>query len=151
MSTEKDYIDILSAMLTPTIAILGIYIAYQQWRTNKKRLQLDLFEKRYAIFINIKKFIANILTSGIVEQGAEIQFLRDTKSVLFLFDENIANLTSEMYQKANKLNALEKTEKSHVGDKLEKHFDKQEEIKEWFEQQLNNIDTIFMKFLKIDK
>ena len=29
-------IDILSAALTPIIAILGSYIAYQQWKTNEK-------------------------------------------------------------------------------------------------------------------
>jgi hypothetical protein len=60
-----DWIDVLSALLTPTIAILGIYIAYQQWRTNKNRLKLELFDKRYEIFTNIKKFIANILTSAL--------------------------------------------------------------------------------------
>ena len=150
MSTEKDCIDILSAMLTPTIAILGIYIAYQQWRTNKNRLKLELFEKRYEIFMSIKKFIANVLSSGIVEPGADIQFLRDTKSAGFLFDENIANLTTEMYKMANKLHSLEKTEKTHIGDKLEINLDKQDEIKDWFQQQLNDIDKVFMKFLKIE-
>src|SRR4030042_2233781 len=150
MTSEKDCIDILSALLTPTIAILGIYIAYQQWRTNKNRLKLELFEKRYEIFSSIKKFIANILSSGLVEQGAGIQFLRDTKSVVFLFDENIAKLTTEMYKMANKLHALEKTEKTHIGEKLEKNLDKQDEIKEWFQQQLTNIDVVFKKYLKIE-
>jgi anaerobic ribonucleoside-triphosphate reductase len=145
-----DWIDVLSALLTPTIAILGIYIAYQQWRTNKNRLKLELFDKRYEIFTNIKKFIANILTSGIVEQGADIQFLRDTKSVAFLFDEQIANLTNEMYRMATKLQALEKTEKGSIGEKLEKNLDKQDEIKKWFGQQLSDIDNMFKKYLKIE-
>jgi len=150
MASQKDWIEILSALLTPTIAILGIYIAYQQWRTNRNRLKLELFNKRYEIFTNIKKFIANILSSGLVAQGADIQFLKDTKSVAFLFDDNIANLTNEMYKMANKLHALEKTQKVGIGEKLEKNLDKQDEIKDWFLQQLNNIDNVFKKYLKIE-
>jgi hypothetical protein len=33
MATEKDWIDILQALMTPTVAIFGSYIAYQQWQT----------------------------------------------------------------------------------------------------------------------
>ena len=34
-TNSKDWIDILSAMLTPFVAILGTYIAFQQWRISK--------------------------------------------------------------------------------------------------------------------
>lgn len=47
ISNSYSWIEILSALLTPTIAIVGGHIAYQQWLTSEKSRKLDLFEKRY--------------------------------------------------------------------------------------------------------
>jgi len=47
---QRDWIDIFAALLTPAIAILASYIAVRQWLTNKNKLKLDLFDKRYAVF-----------------------------------------------------------------------------------------------------
>jgi hypothetical protein len=38
MCCEKDWIDILQAMLIPMIAIMGIIIAFKQWHTSEYRL-----------------------------------------------------------------------------------------------------------------
>lgn len=46
-NSSQSWINILSALLTPTITIVGGYIAYQQWKTNEKARKLNLFEKRY--------------------------------------------------------------------------------------------------------
>ena len=149
MTTQKDWIDILSALLTPSIAILGIYIALRQWFTSKNNLKLELFDKRYIVFENIKKFIASILSTGRIEEGASIQFLRDIKSVAFLFDDEIAKLTDEMYKKAIELDAFVKTEKMSTGKQLQQNVDKQDQIIQWFKGQLNGIDKIFRKYLKL--
>ncbi len=149
MIPGRDWIDIFTALLTPTIAVLGAYIAWQQWRTNRNKLKIDLFDKRHQVFENIKKFIASILTSGRVEDGADIQFLRDTKSARFLFEDNtdILNLVDEIYKKAVALDTLQKTEKGSSDEALEKNLDKQSEIKEWYIAQLRNIDEAFKEYL----
>lgn len=149
MISPKDWIDLFSALLMPTIAILGIYIGIRQWFTNKNKLKLELFDKRHKVFEDITKFMASILTSGRVEEGSDIQFLRDTKSVVFLFDENITKLRDEMYKKAISLEALIKTEKTSTKDELHENIEKQDEIKQWFEEQLNGVDTVFKKYLKL--
>ena len=149
MVTQKEWIDIFSALLMPTIAILGIYIAIRQWLTNKNKLKLELFDKRYRVFENIMKFIASILSSGRVEEGAAIHFLRDTKVVAFLFDNKIKKLTDEMYTKANKLAALTRTEKTITEDKLHENLEEQDKIKQWFQEQLDGIDNVFKKYLKL--
>ena len=41
------WIEILSATLTPTIAIVGGHIAYQQWKTSEKSRKQELFNMRY--------------------------------------------------------------------------------------------------------
>lgn len=50
MGTEKDLVDILSAWLTPIVAIIGVIIAsVQVWLAFKKRKD-DLFERRYDFY-----------------------------------------------------------------------------------------------------
>lgn len=46
-TNPKDWVDIFSALLTPTVAIFAGIIAYQQWQTQEKQRKQDLFEKRY--------------------------------------------------------------------------------------------------------
>ena len=46
-SNPKDWVDIFSALLTPTVAIFAGIIAYQQWQTQEKQRKQDLFEMRY--------------------------------------------------------------------------------------------------------
>lgn len=41
------WIELLSAALTPTIAIVGGHIAYQQWKTSEKSRKQELFNLRY--------------------------------------------------------------------------------------------------------
>jgi len=50
MANEKDWVDILTALLTPTVAILGVTIAYQQWRLNSKKFKHELYDRRLHIY-----------------------------------------------------------------------------------------------------
>jgi len=50
-------IQLLSALLTPVIALVTTYIAIQQYRTSRLKFKLELFEKRYDIYQGVKKFI----------------------------------------------------------------------------------------------
>jgi hypothetical protein len=149
MACIRELIDISAALLTPIIAILAAYIAWQQWHTNRNKLKLDLFDRRFQILENVRKFIAPILTSGTVEHGADIQFLRDTKSARFLFqdDAKILSLINEIYERAVRLDTLEKTEKGGSHQTLTNNLNKQNEIKEWYAEKLTTIDDIFKKYL----
>jgi len=50
-------IQLLSALLTPVIALVITYIIIQQYRTNRLKFRLEMFEKRYAIYQGVKNFI----------------------------------------------------------------------------------------------
>jgi hypothetical protein len=51
----------LAAFLTPTIAVLGVYIAYNQWRTNKDSLRERLYEKRFDVYKGTQKLLSKII------------------------------------------------------------------------------------------
>lgn len=68
-------IELSKALLTPVVAVVAAYVAWQQLKTNRRKLKLDLFDRRYVVFEKIGEFIGSILTSGTVQPGKEIQFL----------------------------------------------------------------------------
>lgn len=49
----KDWIDVLSALLTPIVTIIAVYIAYRQWKTAEAKRRQDLFEMRYDNLFNL--------------------------------------------------------------------------------------------------
>ena len=58
----RTVVDVLSALLTPTIAVIATYVAYQQWRVNKTRLDLDLYDRRLAIYKAVDAFFGDVWT-----------------------------------------------------------------------------------------
>ena len=73
-----NFIEILKGLLTPLIAIIALWIAYQQRVINKNKLKLDLFEKRYEVYRYIRVFIANTLSHGNVTDDELNDFTRNT-------------------------------------------------------------------------
>ena len=59
---SKDWIDLLTALLAPTIAIAGIAIAAFQWKLSKDRYKHELFDKRWEQFSAILDFMGKART-----------------------------------------------------------------------------------------
>lgn len=140
---------VLSALLTPLIAVLAAYIAWQQWRTNHLRLRHELFDRRYALYERIAAFMAEIIARGKVPTNAETQFLRDTKVTIFLFDKETQQFTEQIYHKAVKLHALEMMLENLQGEDRVDNVEKQREIKDWLGSQLQDCARRFSPFLSL--
>jgi len=61
---ERDWIDYLQAALTPSVALIAVYIGWQQWRTARDKLNLDLFAKRLAIYEALQELLESYGTGG---------------------------------------------------------------------------------------
>jgi hypothetical protein len=70
-------LDVLRALSTPTIAAVGVAIAYQQKRQGDIRLRIERFDRRYAIFASAKKLLAGVLRDGTANNDDTMSFLRD--------------------------------------------------------------------------
>ncbi len=150
VNCEKDWIDILSALLTPTIAILGIGIAAFQLKINRDRYKHELFDRRWAQFIAIRNFIGHVFSHGKMKHEEEYSLLTNTQGAIFLFDQEIKDYISELTKNAWKLNTLNEELTSILEQNARKeNIEKQREIKNWFAKQLSEIETIFGKYMKL--
>lgn len=83
--------EILSAFLTPVIALIALYIAWMQHKTARNKLNLELYEKRYALYLAAKEFITKIAVSDPeVFSVAYNEFDIKTNSTKFLFKEDVS-------------------------------------------------------------
>ncbi len=89
ISVKKDWVDYLSALLTPTVALFGLYIGYRQWRTEEAKLRHELFERRYKQFDAVVKFLNSILYKDNMTNDGLMRFLSETEGMNFIFDEEI--------------------------------------------------------------
>ncbi|MGB7933942.1 MAG: hypothetical protein WCH04_17290 [Gammaproteobacteria bacterium] len=147
----RDWVDYLSALLTPTIAILGSIIAYLQWRTNSNRLKHELFDRRYEQFTVVRDFIGSIMTSGKSKQDEQFKYLSGTRGMRFIFDKEIANYVDEtIWHLAVELECLDsELEGVPVGEERSKNVKRQGEIKKQLNKELQSLEEKFAKYLQL--
>jgi hypothetical protein len=51
---------------TVAVAVVTLYIAFQQFWLAKEKLKLDLFEKRFAVFAAARDFLSKVAQSAAV-------------------------------------------------------------------------------------
>jgi len=60
-------VSVLSALLTPLIAIITTYIAYQQWQGNKLKLKMERYERRLRVYQEMVKMLKQCANGEIRE------------------------------------------------------------------------------------
>jgi hypothetical protein len=65
MICEKNWIDILSALLAPIIAIMGIMFAALNYRLSARKRKDELFDRRYAFYKEVEKSWMSTLDDGV--------------------------------------------------------------------------------------
>src|SRR6266446_3610836 len=133
-------VPILAAMLTPVIALLATYIAWQQYKTYRDQFRLNLFERRLKVFDSTGKLIGVVLRTARVQQPDLSEFLWETKESAFLFGSDILAYLDELYGKATDIYGLE-----NAVDQQQQN--QRKETLKWFSGQGDAIKKKFGKYL----
>lgn len=93
MENAKSIIEIFNALLSPIIAIIVTYIAYQQWQSNKEKNTREKNEAVISIYLKVKDFLNFVddnskinkkLYESFKEAIAEADFICEQKLVDWL-------------------------------------------------------------------
>lgn len=141
----------LAALLTPTIAVLGAFIAYRQWLTAQNKLKLDLFDRRFAIYDAARILIASVMTKGKANDEELCTFESGIRSARWLLNKGIETyFENELRRKAVELLTLDKELQGlPAGDQRDKNVRKQSELRKWILNQYNVLDRHFEKYLRL--
>lgn len=144
----KDWVDILSALATPTLALFAVYVAWRQWRTADLKRQHELFDRRYEIYEQVSDCYTSIIeNSPVLDQKIyNLRYIR--KRARFLFSQEVSDYIEEiafngaglssLYYKINMQNSRSSEDDENMGKLFSNHT-----------QLCQKIDLVFEKFLAI--
>ena len=152
----KVIIEILSAALTPVIAIVAVYIAFQQWKINKSRFNHELYGRRIIVFKAVMTFFAEIMREGTSSYKMTTKFYADTGEADFFFENEIRVHIEKLYENGIKLARLnEKMYPSSgghglpVGKERTQVANEHDRLLGWFIDELPRTKALFKKYLKL--
>ncbi len=151
-----EIIEISKALLTPLIAIVAVYIAYQQYKLSKFNTKRELYDKNLSVYKAIMDYLGAILVSGNVSSLDTANLLRNTSESYFLFKKDVADYIDELYKKGNKLHMYKIMIDRYRNDnskneEYESFCQKDEELFEWFTKQFDETKKLFKKYLALHK
>jgi len=89
-------LEILKGWLTPLIAIIAIYIAWQQWKINKQKLDLERYERRLHVYKEVIGFLSLMPNSKNVSIYELPKFRAAVAEADFLFGPEIPKYIDEI-------------------------------------------------------
>ena len=142
-------IDILSAALTPIIAVLAVYIAYQQHCVNRQRLQYELYERRLGIYKVVAQHLSHIATMNQITFTQCQDFHKETFEGVFLFSKLVQNYIDEIDRNSQEFFAISeelslRKKPSHLD---EKQREAKKQLLQWFLEKHQSSKEFFAKEL----
>jgi hypothetical protein len=148
----KPFIELSSSLLTPLIGIVATWILILQYKLANWRWKLDLYNKRYPVYLVTINFISKIGMSNENNDELLYNFLREARDKEFLFGYDVQEFLLTLYKKGNDLDTHQRIFKDlPVGKERSKHVKDAGDLKIWFASQYEPAKTIFSSYLKIDK
>jgi len=143
----------LSALLTPVIAVVTVSILVLQYLLARRRWRLDLYDKRYPVFMSTMDYISSVVQTGGTTADRTTQFLRETKDREFLFGKEIHDFLGLLYKKGVDLwTAQETTNAPHANEDDRKALIYEaRDLKKWFGDQFEVAKRLFDPYLRITK
>ncbi len=101
--------EILKNSPTTVIALIVAYVAIQQWRVSRAKLKLDLFDRRYVIFLEVWKILSEVVSRGTREtnHGLGTPFNNLIPQARFLFGEEMGHYLETLTTKWARLSGIE--------------------------------------------
>ena len=98
-------VNVLQALLTPTIGAITAYIAWRQYHDDKVKLDLDRYEKRLVAYKAVRAFLSDVVGTAQVKTE-DIRRLRiETSEVGFLFGQDIPDFIKDLVKHGVSLGA----------------------------------------------
>ncbi len=149
-------IEISKGLLTPIIAVIATYIAWQQWKVNKQKLKLELYDRRLAIYEEVMQILSIILRDADASFDDLLKYRTSVSEADFLFEQEIPFYIDEIYQRGIKLHKLNKQcneskEKNTDGFKDAEIMEKVGKELEWLTKQFDPAKEKFKQYLEISK
>lgn len=150
------WLQIAQGLLTPMIAIITTYIAWQQWKAKQLKMKMERYERRLKIYQETHRFISEVARELNPTHAQMFGFDSATAEADFIFPIGIRQYLDELFEHANQLHAAKAQYRDYTQEQPSGYDHKKvcEDIKrhsEWFINQPKVAKEKFKPFLEIFK
>lgn len=114
-------------------------IAVWQWRLEKQKWRLSLYDKRFETYRAVMEFVSLMAHQARCDHSDEIAFLQEASRNRFLFDPDVQDYVELIYKQSVEKNSLEQMLANSRGEsateRREMLAEKSKELSEWFAEQ----------------
>ena len=148
---------LIQGCLVPLIAVITVYIAWQQAKTSRAQYRLNLYAKRYAVYETTRCLLREIVKNGrFVESPIAEEFWHKVECAEFLFGKDkdvvifLRNLRKKHMALACQTLRLRTSAEGGLpeGDERKTVAMEQQELMAWFMKQLDQLSVQFYLYLK---
>lgn len=144
----------MRALLTPVIALLGIYIAYLQYRVHRQKIRSEVYERRAGIYRIVVLTMQRVAT-GMPKEDRELftNFFSGTAEAPFLFDSDVLHYLQEIKERLIETSEITMAQQDYgFADRTDREtkLARRRENLEWFRTQIRDGHKIFSRYLKLD-
>jgi hypothetical protein len=154
--TWQTVVTVSSGLLTPVIAIIATYIAWQQWKGNELKLKLERYEKRLNIYQEVVMMLSRIMRDADAKLEDLMTFRANTAEADFLFGPEIPQYIQEIFTRALKLRTAN-TQYRDAHQEKPPGYDHVKVVEEshkqltWLTTQFEPAKAKFAKYLNVSK
>ena len=143
------YLTGVSALLTPTIAAIAAYIAYQQHQTARTKLRHDLYERRAGILRGVLVALTPVFRDGRVAGDVIPELIRATSEKEVLLNAELCKYLDDLYRKAVYMYALQlQYADLPAGPARTRLVDEHTELLVWLTEQPTALRQRFLTYLR---
>jgi len=149
----KELVEI-SKLFIPVIAMVGIYIAYQQHRNSQDKLRLDLYEKRLEIYEAINKAVISISWgTGELEAKDKVAFEEACDKSEFLFRYGLRTKIQDIRNSRHEYLEVKRKQERDVGDdeKMKVLYEKEDHLLLKFKHYQKTLRNDFSVYLQMER
>lgn len=158
MENSVDYAAIIvsttQVIFTLTLAGFGVYIAWRQHQTARNKLKLDLYDRRYKVYLGVRDLLAVAVREARFPNDAFNNYWAATHEGRFLFEGDIRDYLVDVRQRIMELQHAHRVMDANqpaLEEKRDEAIKKEQEILRWANQEIERLAAIFHKYLGFEK
>ena len=112
-------------------------------------MKLDLFEKRFAVFAAVRRFLSAIAAEGKFQMEQLFEYRRSVAEASFLFESDITTFIEEIDNHARRLWVVKEQDSvTPLGDEKARLAEEWGKEMMWLTEQLSELKPKFVPYLK---
>lgn len=151
MSTADLVIKLIPAFITLVVGVVASYISHLQYKINKEKMRLDLFQRRLDAYEKLQQFLSKIMRNNDIAK-ADLPLLTEARyKARFIFGNEITEYLDEIWERSFEIlsqqRKLDGDKSLPTGDERNKVCDENAESIEWMIAQMGVSWKYYRKYL----